>query len=145
MEKRLAAWTLLLTLLLAACGNDAGPPKVPVEPASMFFERSYHFCSDLEKDRFLIGYYGSELLDSDVHFYIVNPLGDTIHHQSWPAAQFSEVAGEEEVLEEMEKFIDHKPTAQIKGKSTGPGYVVLTNVETDTIAYCRKSHKVIHL
>lgn len=146
MEKRLAAWALLLTLLLAACGNDSGTPKVPVEPASMFFERSYHFCTDLEKDRFLIGYYGSELLSSDIYFYILNPLGDTIHQQAWSAAAFgAEVHGEEEVLEQMQALIDQAPSPDIKGKTTGPGFVMRASAISDTIAFCRKSHRVIQL
>lgn len=78
------------SLLIVACNpREAGnPQRTPVKQASMFFERTHNFCSDHLPDRFLIGYYGEDLLENEVHFYIVSHLGDTIYHDKWPSEAF---------------------------------------------------------
>ena len=95
MLNRAAIFPLLLgavcMVLLSACTSsttEGGGAKVPVPPASMFFEREYNFCSEMIQDRFTIGYYGNNVLESPVHFYIVCHRGDTIFQDTWPGHAF---------------------------------------------------------
>lgn len=74
-----------LLMLLSSCGNPVPTPpeKVPVPPASMFMEREYHFSNEQMRDKFLIGYYGPDVLDTTVHLIILSLQGDTLYHTQW--------------------------------------------------------------
>lgn len=80
----------LLVFLLSACGSTPTEPtdKVPVAPASMFFEREYPFCGAAAQDKFVLGYHGNRLRDTTVHLYVICHDGDTVYHDTWEAALF---------------------------------------------------------
>ncbi|HHG86039.1 MAG TPA: hypothetical protein ENJ82_14925 [Bacteroidetes bacterium] len=128
MLKRTLSTLMILgmfaSLLIVACQpKGEGAERMPVKPASMFFERAYNFCSDRIQDRFLIGYFGNEILNSQIHFYVVCHRGDTIYHDSWPATAF---------LGELDAPSDSVRIASIRKEmlafvngSTGPHAIVV--------------------
>lgn len=146
MEKRLTGLILLIALIFSGCGGSEStdPDKVPVPPSSTFMVRNYHFCSDQETDRFLLGYYGNELPDTLVYFYIVSASGDTLFRDDWPSVAMvpeqSEPDGDK-IREAMRGMIDVKPT---KGEvCDGPGqiYTYIGN----KIGYCAAQKSVVRL
>ena len=146
MEKRLIGFILILCLVFAACGGSetTDSEKVPVPPASMFMVRNYHFCSDQETDRFLLGYYGNDLSDTLVYFYIIDTSGDTIFRDQWPSvymlpngAEPNDVA----IMEAMTKMIDTHP---VMGDICGESGSVYTYAD-QMIGYCASQKEVIEL
>lgn len=115
----------VFVLFLAACSSGTNAPaKVPVGPSSMFYERLHHFCSDHIEDRFLIGYFGDEALDTTIYFFIVSHTGDTIYRDSWRATEFLKdcpAAAEDKV--QRRTFLQKKMQDLVEGK-TGKGAVV---------------------
>lgn len=150
MEKRLAGLIVLLLLMLGGCTGEENPndKPVPVPPASMFMERSYHFCSDEQKDRFLLGYFGTELPDNDIHFFIVSFQNDTLFKEEWPARQMvpeGQEALPETIHESMRKFIDVVPAKGLAGPTTGPGFAFRIGEQQRKIAFCRESKRVVEI
>jgi hypothetical protein len=89
-----ALTALLMMLLLPACGLQKGPPEGlhPVAPASMFVEHEGNFCDGTSQDKFAVGYYGSDPLDTLIYLYIVCHQKDTIYRATYPALWFLEDA-----------------------------------------------------
>jgi hypothetical protein len=77
---------LLATCLLQACGisTPQGEDLHPVLPASMFVEHEGNFCGHAGGDKFSVGYYGSNPLDTLVYLYIVCHEKDTVYRASYP-------------------------------------------------------------
>ncbi len=146
MEKRLIGIFLILSLIVAACGGSESTEqeKVPVPPSSMFMVRNYHFCSDQETDRFLLGYYGNQLSDTLVYFYIISSKGDTIFQDEWPSVEMVPGMSEPDddaILEAMRKMIDVKPQEGEVCQTKGPTYSYSGHV----IGYCEPEKAVIKI
>ena len=94
--KRAMPHFLLLALLLfcAACGINSSRPGdlKPVLPASMFVEHEGSFCDRSGHDKFAVGYYGTQPLDTLIYLYIVCHQKDTVYRAEYPAAWFLENA-----------------------------------------------------
>jgi hypothetical protein len=91
VRKILACLCLLslgISLLLTACTNSEvdSADRKPVPPASMFVEHLAPFCGTQFQDKFTAGYYGSNPLDTTIHFYIVCHQGDTVYRDQWSGA-----------------------------------------------------------
>ena len=137
---------LILCLVFAACGgsDSTNSEKVPVPPASMFMVRNYHFCSDIETDRFLLGYYGNDLSDTLVYFYIVDHSGDTLFRDQWPSVNMLPTGAEADddaIMEAMTKMIDTRP---VIGDICGESGSVYTYAD-QMIGYCPSTKEVIEL
>lgn len=151
MEIRMPVALVLLLLILVGCGggsNSESEPLTPVSPASMFMERNYHFCSDKQTDRFLLGHYGTEGMDNEIHFFIVAGESDTIFRDQWPAKTLLLPAngdGNKDLHEAMESFIDQAPVPELAGPTTGPAFTYQIGEQTHKIGFCKKSKTVIQL
>ncbi len=82
---KLLGFFCLMVLLQACISGFKEPEKDPVLPSSMFVEDSASFCDAATKDKFTLGYYGTQPLDTSMHFYIVCHKNDTIYSDQWPA------------------------------------------------------------
>ncbi len=89
---RLPLVALLALLFLGACGlsRPQGEDLDPVMPASMFVEYEVSFCDAQGKDKFAVGYYGTDPLDTLIHLYIVCHQKDTIYRAAYPGEWFLE-------------------------------------------------------
>jgi hypothetical protein len=54
----------------------------------MFIEQEQAFCGHAGTDRFSLGYYGSNPIDTTMYFYIICKKGDTIFRDEWPGKWF---------------------------------------------------------
>lgn len=102
-----------------ACGSettDTGP-KIPVPQAEMFYMADYSFCGPDGKDQFLLGYHGSNVLDTTISFIIVCEKGDTIWKDVWKAGEMLS-ASPEALLDDSAKikFIHHQLKLIIDGR-----------------------------
>lgn len=146
MEKRFTGLILLIALIFSGCGGtgSSDTDKVPVPPSSMFMVRNYHFCSDQETDRFLLGYYGNQLPDTLVYFYIVNSGGDTLYRDDWPSVDMvpdHSEPNDDVILEAMRNLIDVKPVEGEVCEGQGPTYSYVGK----SIGYCAAQKEVIAL
>lgn len=145
MEKRLIGLFCLACLFLWACGGSStDESKVPVPPSSTFMVRNYNFCSPESTDRFLVGYYGQEVTDTLVYFYIVSSHGDTLHQDHWPATEL--VSGQSKqdsdaVMEAMKAMIDVKPNDATVCDVAGKSYSYVGR----TIGFCPTDKSVVKL
>ena len=77
---------LLIAGLFQACGTGFVKPVVdPVLPASMFVEAKGAFCDASLEDKFTLGYYGANPLDTTMYFYIICHAKDTVYRADWPS------------------------------------------------------------
>lgn len=80
-----------LMLLLNACGGPelSDGEKVPVPPASVFFEAQGDFTPASGQELATIGYFGDPAPEAPVHLYIVCHKGDTVYRDQMPAEWFA--------------------------------------------------------
>lgn len=92
LPEMLLLFGMCLVLALPAClsPESGDQDKVPVSPSSMFFEKPHNFCSDVIEDRILVGYFGEDLLDTEVFFYVICHKGDTVFKDNWPSSAYFE-------------------------------------------------------
>lgn len=95
--KRKTPQHLLLVALLAVltftrCGlkTPQTDEMNPVLPASMFVEHDGSFCDGSAKDKFAVGYFGTDPLDTLVYLYIVCHQKDTVYRAQFPGEWFLE-------------------------------------------------------
>jgi|GEM_PF-3913840 len=145
MEKRLLVLFCLSGLLLWACGgSEPEQGKVPVPPSSTFMVRNYNFCSPETTDRFLVGYYGQEVADTLIYFYIISSHGDTLHQDQWPAVDLvsgEENQGSEAIIDAMKAMIDVKPSDATVCDVAGRKYSYVDR----TIGFCPTDKSVVKL
>ncbi len=98
MKRKLPHYILLVALLatvyLSGCGLPSPATEIlnPVKPASMFVEYEGHFCDASGKDKFAVGYFGTDPLDTLVYIYIVCHQKDTVYEAAYPGKWFLENA-----------------------------------------------------
>jgi hypothetical protein len=98
MKRKMPHYISLAALLVTMCCYGCGltsPDKetlAPVMPASMFVEHEGHFCDGSGKDKFTVGYFGTDPLDTLVYLYIVCHQKDTVYEAAYPGKWFLENA-----------------------------------------------------
>lgn len=80
----------LSMLTLTSCGGSTVTTEElrPVQPASMFVEHDGSFCDDSGKDKFSVGYYGLDPLDTLMYLYIICHQKDTVYRAVYPGDWF---------------------------------------------------------
>jgi hypothetical protein len=116
----LALAVLLMMLLLPACGLQKGQPDDlrPVAPASMFVEHEGSFCDGSSRDKFAVGYYGPDPLDTLIYLYIVCHDKDTVYRASYPAEWFLDATAADDSAKVSQ--VQQKMRALAEGKLMPP-------------------------
>lgn len=154
-----------MVLTLPACLNPepGDQDRVPVAPTSMFFEEPHNFCSDVIQDRILVGYFGEDLLETEVHFYVICHKGDTVFKDKWPSSAYFDGV-EQDFPNDSDKinFVQQRMRAMVigttdipevpvsdslaKAKQFGPQFSYQVGADrTRTIAFSRSDKKVVVL
>ena len=134
---RIKGWyNLLLPLLIcvvivAACNKSAEQPataKQPVPPSSSFFETTYPLVKPGSKEKFAFGYYGNDLVHTNIILFMVSEVGDTFYRGTWKSLDIlpdsvanSNLADEKKaamITEALEKAL-HFPEKDIMNQKTG--------------------------
>lgn len=108
---------LCMSLLAAACGSpEPDTSGGPVAPSETFMERYYSFREEGDSTRFVIGFEGASVMESDIRLCIIARKGDTLYTDTLIAEEMvpgltsmPDSMRADRVLESMQKMIDKAP------------------------------------